>query len=263
MRHPGLTNVNSLSSTIFPVIQAGTTGSERCWFETGRAQGTKDRNESKRHSHACTQATKKRKLAVQISILSLRTGHVGASRLVIELLPLECLSILRQEETGLLDQERSQNRENTCCGTRRDTHASSFAKQDTLSRRRLDNQADHRTFTCSTQPKQKTKKNIYNQILLVCERHHDEEAEEGQHHQKEEEEGQAAPPHKERENAAPRQTRGRETAPPKGGAGREVAPLERREEGKAAPPKGARRSSTNQKGRGKSSTTQDGKAAAN
>ena len=33
------------------------------------------------------------------------------SRLVSELLPLGCLSILREEETGLLDQEKSQSRE--------------------------------------------------------------------------------------------------------------------------------------------------------
>ena len=34
----------------------------------------------------------------------------GASRLVSELLPLGCLSIRRQEENSLLDQERSQSR---------------------------------------------------------------------------------------------------------------------------------------------------------
>ena len=53
--------------------------------------------------------------------------------------------------TDHLDQWRSRRRENTCSGRQRDTHANWFAKQNTLSRQRLDDRAD-RTFTCVTQP---------------------------------------------------------------------------------------------------------------
>ena len=121
-------------------------------FNTG-AQVAKEHHESKRQqTRLPPKATEKRKLAVKDSNLRLWTNHVGASRLVSELLPLGCLSILRQEESGLLDQKRSQSRENTCCGRQRDTLASWFAKQNTLSRQRLDNRADPRTFTCVTQP---------------------------------------------------------------------------------------------------------------
>ena len=40
---------------------------------------------------------------------------------------------------GLLDQERSQSRENTCCGRQRDTRTSWFENQNILSRQRLEN----------------------------------------------------------------------------------------------------------------------------
>ena len=76
---------------------------------TGRARVTKDHHERKRHNHACTQATEKRKLAVQISNLKFWTAHAGASRPASE--QPGCLSRLRSEETGLLDQKRSRSRE--------------------------------------------------------------------------------------------------------------------------------------------------------
>ena len=145
---PGTTRRSEISQFWVAVIQ-DTTDSEVCLFNT---EVTKDHRESKRPEHACTQATEKRKLAVQISNLRFRTSHDGASRLVSDLLPVECLSILRQVENGLLDQEKSQSRKNTCCGRQRDTHASWTAKQNTLSRQKLDNRADHRTFPFATQP---------------------------------------------------------------------------------------------------------------
>ena len=55
---------------------------------------TKEQHLSKRHNHASTQTTEKRKLAVQISNLNLWTSHVGARGLVSELWPHGCLSIL-------------------------------------------------------------------------------------------------------------------------------------------------------------------------
>ena len=110
----------------------------------------KENHESKRCRYACSQATDK--LTAQPSNFGLHTCHDGASGLVSEFLPLGCLSRLRQEENGLLDQERSPSREKPCCGRQRDTHASWFAQQHILSRQRLDNRADHRSFTCTTQP---------------------------------------------------------------------------------------------------------------
>ena len=56
---------------------------------------------------SCTQATERRKLAVLISNLRFPTGRDGASGVVSELLSLGCLSILRQEENGSLDHEKS------------------------------------------------------------------------------------------------------------------------------------------------------------
>ena len=102
----------------------------------GRAQVTQHHHQSKRHNHACTQTTEERKLAVQLSSLRLRSSHVATCKLVSELVPLGCKSILRQEETSLIDQEPKQ-REHPCCGRQRDTHASWFAKQNILSRHNI------------------------------------------------------------------------------------------------------------------------------
>ena len=109
--------------------------------------------------------------------LRFRTTHGGTSTLVSELLPLGCLSILRQQENGFLDQERSQSRENTSCGKKRDTDASWFAKQNTVSPLRLDNRADHRTFLCVTQPEIELEQICPNHrhfllLLLSYESHH-------------------------------------------------------------------------------------------
>ena len=113
-------NVNCLSSNIFIVIQADSADSEGFRFNTGRAQATKDHRKNKRNKYAGTQATDTRKLEVQICHMNFQTRNRVATRIVSEFLPLGCLSILRQEETGLLDQDRSQSRENTCSGRQRD-----------------------------------------------------------------------------------------------------------------------------------------------
>ena len=104
------------------------------WFRRTRRDAGSTRAEhrqrkSKRNKHACTTATEKRKLEVKHGNLKFRDK--SRRRLVSELLPLGCLSILRQEENSLLDQERSQSKETTCCGRQRDTHATLFAKQNT------------------------------------------------------------------------------------------------------------------------------------
>ena len=58
-----------------------------------------------------------------------------------------------RRKDGFLNQQWSHSRENTCCGRKRDTHASWFAKQSTLSRQRhRDHRADNRAFPCVTQP---------------------------------------------------------------------------------------------------------------
>ena len=109
IRDPRLSNVRSLSSDIFAVIQADTTDSEGCQFNTGRKR--KDRRESKHNKYASTQATEKWKLEVQINNTRSRTNHDGASRLVSELLLPGCLSILRPEGNGLFDQAVSRYNE--------------------------------------------------------------------------------------------------------------------------------------------------------
>ena len=85
------------------------------------------------------------------SNLRIRTNHNGPRRLASELLPLGCLSILRQEEKSPLDQERSQSREDTCCGRQRDNACELVCNAKHFEATKLDNQADHRTFTCVTQ----------------------------------------------------------------------------------------------------------------
>ena len=52
--------------------------------------------------------------------------------LVAEVTLLGCLSIHRQEEHGFFDQQKSQTRENTHRGIKRDKHASWFAEQQSM-----------------------------------------------------------------------------------------------------------------------------------
>ena len=65
-----------------PVIQTDTSDSERCWLSTGGAHVGKDHHERERHNHACTQATEKPKLAIELSSLRPWTSHDEATRLV-------------------------------------------------------------------------------------------------------------------------------------------------------------------------------------
>ena len=86
----------------------------------GRAQVTREHRESKRNQHACTKATEKRKLEVEHSNLRFRKNHDGANGLVKGLLPLGCLSVLRQEGRVSLIKREAKGREDTCCGRQRD-----------------------------------------------------------------------------------------------------------------------------------------------
>ena len=109
IRDPGLENASFLSSDIFAVIQADWTDSEVCRFNTGGEQVTQDHRKSKRTN---TPVSKPQRNGNSKS----RSANNGTNTLVGELLPLGCLSILRRDENGLFDQEKSQSRENTCCG---------------------------------------------------------------------------------------------------------------------------------------------------
>ena len=65
---------------------------------------------------SCHQATDTLILKIQISNLGLRTINRRTRRVVSKFLPLGCLTVRRQEKSGLLNQSKSPNRKNTCCG---------------------------------------------------------------------------------------------------------------------------------------------------
>ena len=74
--------------------------SENRWFNTGSAETPNDRRENERDQYACNPDIEKRKLPLLIHNLRFQTIHDRVNTLVSELLPLGCLSVLRQEENS-------------------------------------------------------------------------------------------------------------------------------------------------------------------
>ena len=91
------------------VIQTDTSDSEHCGLNTGGAHVAKEHHERESNTIALVPRPQ-------------RNGHSQSKS--------AALSILRQEETGLLGQERGQGRGHTRHGRQRDTLSSLFAKQN-------------------------------------------------------------------------------------------------------------------------------------
>ena len=120
--------LRSLSSDIFSVSQAHTTNSKRQGFNAIVCQTSKDPLESEGDKQPRDQSKDKRRLPLLKRRLRVRTLKGVTNKLGDVLLTLGCLSILRQEEHGFLDRQKSQCEETPCNGRKRDTYASWFAK---------------------------------------------------------------------------------------------------------------------------------------
>ena len=113
---------------------------------------TKDHRESKRNEHACTKATERTETRSQATATS-GSGQFTMGQ--VDLRASTCRSdacrYSDKKKTVHLIRRGAKAEKIPAVADNATTHASWFATQNTSSRQRLDNQADHRTFTCVTQ----------------------------------------------------------------------------------------------------------------